>query len=1796
MDLSVFKVGLLAFLSFILISAGGIVIVLIVEKDQGDVTDVTTDTPTSPTTPSGLDDVTEGADDESSVTLNVVHDCFPDAISPFVTFSADTCHQRGCIYDPSQPRGQPWCYFPNTGGGVHYSAAHQQTSHNSLRVELGRQGAANYGGDFVRPVFKADSLGDNVLRFTVSDWIFDDEGAQRYRVPVELDFPKDGARNPQYEVRITGTSRFSFQIVRRSTGTYLQLATRLPSKNVYGFGENLHDSFRHPMDSPYPRMYPAFSRDLPPTEGMPMYGVQPFYMCVEDSEGNSHGVLLLNSNAQEYTLASDPRLTYRTIGGILDFYVFLGPSPEAVIQQYTAMIGRPVMPPYWGLGFQMCKYGYNTLANMQRAVSETQQYGIPLDVQYADIDYMDARKDFTVDHTNFGGLNNYWHSLRDGGMHTDPCFAKQNNYEPYEKFKQIRGNIQWPQNVSPDSAFIDSDRSLLGNVWPDPKVVFPDFFKNVSREAWKELIIKFRSQLIFDGLWIDMNEPSNFETNLGRPSDWPAVAGSPLQCGGNKWDDPPYRPLAAYIFDTGNRAAKLSDKTVCMNSVQGNTGEYRHYDVHSLYAWSQTRITNEAVRAATGERGMVITRSNFPGSGMLEYNLFGIPYVGADICGFNGETTHELCLRWMQLGAFYPFSRNHNAIGQTDQHPGKFGDEFGHASREVMEARYWMLPYLYTLFHEAHTRGGTVVRPLHHEFPKDSQTLGIDRQFLWGPAFLISPILEKGQSVLHFYVPEGRWYDFYTGAFLTGPGMRTVPITYYSKPLLHLRGGHIVPMQRPANNTAFSRRNPFTLKVMLSDLDINGGSANGSLFWDDGKSMDTYENGNYYFATFTAQKGEVRMLVQQNHGVPEIGNLHFETVTIHGVVDVDSVVVTSGGSSLTFTYDFQESTQLLNITGLSLPLGTNFVVQWSGDNSGGNQLVAFPDPATPVLQDCFPEAASPQGGFTQEACERRHCAYDTSVPQGQPWCFLPMSGGLRYSLESRETTSTGFKVTISRQGLSPFGKDFTRPTLYVDMLSNDVLRFRFDDDGASPPRYKVPVELNLPQGPADDPKYVFHFTNENTMAFQVIRKSTGVAVFDTGVGGLVLSDQFLQLSTKLASRNVYGLGENLHETFRHQFGKSWPAFARDQPPYPGLNLYGVQPFYTCVEDDQGNTHGVLIFNSNAQEYVLNDLPMFTYRTIGGILDFFVFLGPSPEAVIQQYTELVGRPVMPPYWALGFQMCRYGYNSLANMQTAVSATLNDNIPFDVQYADIDHMDERKDFTVDNANFNGLNNYFRSLKDAGMHVIIILDPALIVNETNYEPYEKIKQVNGYINWPSDVTPPSGSASSEGAMLGYVWPKGKVAFPDFFKDATRQAWKELVVEHHARLVTDGLWIDMNEPANFGTNEVRPFNWPEDARPYWSLKCGGNEWDEPPYRPRDNDRKVKLSDKTLCMVGVQGESGEYRHYDVHNLYGWSETPISLDAARAATGERSIVISRSTFPGSGKYAGHWLGDNYSAWAELRRSIIGMLEFNLFGIPYVGADICGFMGDTTFELCLRWMQLGAFYPFSRNHNAIGQKDQHPSVFGSEFAAASREILEVRYWLLPYLYTLFHEVHTQGGTVVRPLHHEFPTDVNTLGMNGQFLWGPALLISPILNEGAVQLNYYLPAGRWYDFYTGAMKSGPSQEFTSVTRFSKPALHVRGGYVLPTQRPANNTHFSRQNPFTLRVYLDDSDTASGSLFWDDGKSRQLQVTVEHLQGVPEVTSLEIEAMEIHGVTSASQVTVTDNHNVQTGFQTDYDASVR
>uniref|UniRef100_A0A0B7B0J4 Glycoside hydrolase family 31 TIM barrel domain-containing protein n=1 Tax=Arion vulgaris TaxID=1028688 RepID=A0A0B7B0J4_9EUPU len=659
--------------------------------------------------------------------------------------------------------------------------------------------------------------------------------------------------------------------------------------------------------------------------------------------------------------------------------------------------------------------------------------------------------------------------------------------------------------------------------------------------------------------------------------------------------------------------------------------------------------------------------------------------------------------------------------------------------------------------------------------------------------------------------------------------------------------------------------------------------------------------------------------------------------------------------------------------------------------------------ATKSGLDCYPEAEGNRSLVDKSKCTQRGCLFNADATLGQPICQYTEK---QYTLSLIGTINTilGFQAILMQAGQSPFQGDIIQWTFTFENRGNDLARFTLDS-GLSP-RYKVPIPMNIPTSSGLNPQYQLRITNNESFAFQIIRKSTGTVIWDIGLGpgSLILSDQFLQISSKLPSSNVYGLGEHEHNSFRHELNKTWPSFSRDQPPSwdAEANLYGVHPFYTCLEDLNGSSHGILLLNSNAQEYAFTNLPSITFRTIGGILDFYIFMGPSPEQVIQQYTQAVGRPVMPPYWSLGFQLCRYGYNNISNLKEAVKTTALYDIPHDVQYVDIDHMDKQKIFTVSQDRFPGLNEYFKELQQNGMRIIYILDPCMISNDTNYLPYEEIKKIGGNIKWAKGISVPANSSDSDGAILGYVWPQGKTVFADFMKTTVKQVWKKLIVDYRNNLTFDGLWIDMNEPANFGTNEERPFNWPVDEKPYWSLNCTHNSLEDPPYRPKavyrwDTGSKLgRLSDKTICMSTVQGNNDEYSHYDVHSLYGWSQTDATLEAARLATSQRSIVISRSTFPGSGRYAGHWLGDNVSQWSSMRKSIIGLLEFNLFGIPYIGADICGFFDNTTVQLCKRWMQLGAFYTFSRNHNSIGFLDQAPGQLGDVVGYASRDIMRIRY--------------------------------------------------------------------------------------------------------------------------------------------------------------------------------------------------------
>uniref|UniRef100_A0A8C3QIF6 alpha-glucosidase n=1 Tax=Cyanoderma ruficeps TaxID=181631 RepID=A0A8C3QIF6_9PASS len=497
--------------------------------------------------------------------------------------------------------------------------------------------------------------------------------------------------------------------------------------------------------------------------------------------------------------------------------------------------------------------------------------------------------------------------------------------------------------------------------------------------------------------------------------------------------------------------------------------------------------------------------------------------------------------------------------------------------------------------------------------------------------------------------------------------------------------------------------------------------------------------------------------------------------------------------------------------------------------------------------------------------------------------------------------------------------------------------------------------------------------------------------WDSPLVDLFFSNQFLQITTTVPSTSVYGFGEHEHPTFKHNMDfVTYGMFSRDQAPTAFANLYGVHPFYMCVEPDS-NAHGVLLLNSNAQDVTLSPNPSLTFRTIGGILDFYLFLGPTPENVVQQYTEAIGRPHMPAYWSLGFQLSRWGYGSLDVLKETVDRMKRYDIPYDVQHYDIDYMERRLDFTYDKVNFAGLPEFMKEMKKNGKHNVVILDPFITKDEEpgTYRPYELGQEMGVWINNSDGVTP----------AVGQAWPPGDSVFPDYTNPRTVEWWTQLCLEFKDVLDYDGIWIDMNEPSNFMRGQYPG--------------CADNEINNPPYTPSISDRS--LAQKTLCP-----DSKTYLgdHYNTHSLFGWSQTEPTFNVVQQATGKRPFVLSRSTFVGSGKHSAHWLGDNFSQWKDLRRSVIGILEFNLFGIPYIGADICGFNYNTTYELCLRWMQLGSFYPFSRNHNAEGNSvsKQNPAVFGDAFAKISRATLRIRYSLLPYLYTLFYESHVHGGTV------------------------------------------------------------------------------------------------------------------------------------------------------------------------------------
>ncbi|XP_030067173.1 lysosomal alpha-glucosidase [Microcaecilia unicolor] len=754
--------------------------------------------------------------------------------------------------------------------------------------------------------------------------------------------------------------------------------------------------------------------------------------------------------------------------------------------------------------------------------------------------------------------------------------------------------------------------------------------------------------------------------------------------------------------------------------------------------------------------------------------------------------------------------------------------------------------------------------------------------------------------------------------------------------------------------------------------------------------------------------------------------------------------------------------------------------------------------------DCYPER---DVVVTRELCENRGCCFlEVSRGRGIPWCFYPPDFP-SYTLEEVNQTSLGLRGLLRRKVKAYYVRDIERLQLSVNFETNTRLHIKLTD--ASSPRYEVPFDVPQVTKKAEKPIYGVDLVEE-PFGVVVRRIDSGAILLNTTVAPLIFADQFLQISTTLPSKFLYGLGEH-RSSFLHSLDwKTLTFWACDVPPVENCNLYGAHPFYLMLEDG-GSAHGVFLLNSNAMEVAVQPAPALTWRTIGGILDFYIFLGPSPAAVIQQYQEVIGFPTMPPFWGLGFHLCRWGYGTSNDTWQVVKDMRREEIPQDAQWNDIDYMVGYRDFTFDPERFDTLPQMVDDLHRHGQHYIPILDPGISSTQPpgSYWPYDEGLIRGIFIN-----------TSQDKLLIGEVWP-GHTVYPDFTNPETHQWWFENLNRFYNQVPFDGLWIDMNEPSNFKDGSLDG--------------CSSGDFDNPPYVPAVLGES--LFTKTVCASAKQNISV---HYNVHNLYGLMEAKATASALIKLRKKRPFVISRSTFPSQGRYSGHWLGDNRSQWKDMYWSIPGMLNFNLFGIPLIGADICGFSGPTTEELCTRWMQLGAFYPFARNHNMEKEKAQDPTVFSPKVRAAMKDVLLTRYSLLPFLYTLFHRAHLFGETVVRPLFFEFPEDVETYSVDRQFLWGRSLLVTPVLDAGIDSVTGYFPEGMWYDYYTGSELPSSGENLTLAAPLDQINVHIRAGAVIPTQRPGTTSWVSSGNPLRLIAALSQQGEAWGDLFWDDGES--------------------------------------------------------
>ncbi len=677
-------------------------------------------------------------------------------------------------------------------------------------------------------------------------------------------------------------------------------------------------------------------------------------------------------------------------------------------------------------------------------------------------------------------------------------------------------------------------------------------------------------------------------------------------------------------------------------------------------------------------------------------------------------------------------------------------------------------------------------------------------------------------------------------------------------------------------------------------------------------------------------------------------------------------------------------------------------------------------------------------------------------------------------------------LEVKQEADSIFFSTGNNVILKVTVLRDSLLRFRYTTKGYFSNDFSYAIDKAQSHG------YNFLELTEGKDVYQIktnkvlcmIRKADlRVAIFDLN-GNIILEDESgfhweenyhfggnIVKMSKIShdGESYYGMGDKAsHSNLKGKRVENWAmdqyAFHKDQEP-----LYKVVPFYIGLHNKKA--YGIFFDNTfrTCFDFAHERRNVTSFWAEGGEMNYYFIYGPDMADVVTTYTHLTGKPEMPPMWTLGYHQCKWSYYPESKVKEITSKFRELQIPCDGIYLDIDYMEGFRCFTWNKEYFPDPKRMVAELAEDGFKTVVIIDPGIKI-DPEYSVYKEALEKDYFCK------------RADGPyMKGKVWP-GECNFPDYTNPEVREWWAGLFKELIADIGVKGVWNDMNEPA---VMEVPGKTFPMDVR---------HDYDGNP-----------------CS-----------HRKAHNIYGTQMARATYEGVkRFAYPKRPFIITRSAYSGAQRYTSSWTGDNVASWEHLWIANIQMQRMSISGMGFTGSDIGGFAEQPSGELYARWIQLGVFHPFCRTHSSGDHGEQEPWSFDSEVVDITRKFVELRYKLLPYLYTMFWDYVNDGVPMLKPLVYFDQEDIQTHYRTDEFLFGNQILVCPILEPNAQGRRMYLPRGNWYNYWTNEWICGGKELWVS-TAYHEIPIFIKEGAIIPNYPIQQYVGEKKFEEISLEVY--------------------------------------------------------------------------